>query len=90
MSESAILSLLDLHSDFPIVSDGDIIILEPYEIFSVSPIRWSHELLLFLNRHLSKGFELINVPVFLVIKLDESQPAASDITDLFSNLAIKL
>ena len=66
-SESAIVSLLLLHPELPLLGDLHVVVPEPDEVLPVAPVAREH--LLAHGCLLSVGYFLIYVPVFLAVYL---------------------
>ena len=76
--ECSVMSLLNLHPGLPRLRNLLLLVLEPYEVFPVSPVGGAHVL---QQWDLSVRHILIDVPVLLLLDHEVLQEAATDVAD---------
>lgn len=78
-SESPVVSLLFLHPDFPLSCDFHVVVFEPNEVLSVSPVWWSYVFKARLEPIRNVG---LDVPILLAINDEWAKPRTFNVTNL--------
>lgn len=77
--ESSIVALLLLLPELPLTCDAHVVVLQPKQVLSVSPVTRCH---ISETVDLSEGLIGVDVPVSFFIDGDLSKPAAANVADL--------
>ncbi len=78
------MSLLLLHPDLPFLSNLHIIVLQPYQVLPVPPVRRQHAIVQAWPE--PEGQVLINVPVRLPVNNQVLQPTPLDVTNWLNDV----